>query len=103
MPLRMPSLVPHDLCHGWSSSRWLPANIDEVNFTAKIQEKMLLTNAAFYLIYPTHPHTLGNMGAQSCPTLWYPMDCSPPGSSVSGTFQARILELVAISFSRGSS
>ena len=31
------------------------------------------------------------------------MDCSPPGSSVHGTLQARILEWVAISFSRGSS
>ena len=42
-------------------------------------------------------------GAQSCPTLCDPMDCSPPGSSVHGIFQARILELVAISYSRGSS
>ena len=41
--------------------------------------------------------------AQSCPTLCDPMDCSPPGSSVHGIFQARILELVAISFSRRSS
>ena len=41
--------------------------------------------------------------AQSCPTLWDPMDCSLPGSSVRGTFQARILEWGAISFSRGSS
>ena len=32
-----------------------------------------------------------------------PMDCSPPGSSVHGTSQARILEWVAISYSRGSS
>ena len=32
-----------------------------------------------------------------------PMDCSPPGSSVHGIFQARILEWVAISFSKGSS
>ena len=41
--------------------------------------------------------------AQSCPTLCNPMDCSLPGSSVHGIFQARILEWVAISFSRGSS
>ena len=40
---------------------------------------------------------------QSCPTLWDPMDCSPPGSSVHGILQARILEWVAIPFSRGSS
>ena len=41
--------------------------------------------------------------AQSCPTLCDPMDHSLPGSSVHGIFQARILEWVAISFSRGSS
>ena len=41
--------------------------------------------------------------AQSSPTLWDPMDCSLSGSSVHGIFQARILEWVAISFSRGSS
>ena len=41
--------------------------------------------------------------AQSCPTLGDPRDCSPPGSSVHGILQARILEWVAISFSRGSS
>ena len=36
--------------------------------------------------------------AQSCSTLCNPMDCSLPGSSVHGIFQARILELVAIPF-----
>ena len=41
--------------------------------------------------------------AQLCPTLCDPMDCSLPGSSVHGILQARILEWVAISFSRGSS
>ena len=41
--------------------------------------------------------------AQSCRTLYDPMDCSPLGSSVHGILQARILEWVAISSSRGSS
>ena len=41
--------------------------------------------------------------AQSCPTLCDPMDCSLPGSSVHGIFQAIVLEWIAISFSRGSS
>ena len=40
---------------------------------------------------------------QSCLTLCNPMDYSLPGSSVRGLFQARVLEWVAISFSRGSS
>ena len=38
---------------------------------------------------------------KSCPTLWDPRDCSQSGSSVLGISQARILERVAISFSRG--
>ena len=37
--------------------------------------------------------------AQSCPTLHDPMDCSPPGSSIHGIFQARTLEWDAIVFS----
>ena len=41
--------------------------------------------------------------AQSCLTFWNPMDCSPPGSPVHEILQARILEWVAISFSRGFS
>ena len=41
--------------------------------------------------------------AQSCPTLWDTMGCSPPGSSVHGILQARILGWVAIFSSRRSS
>ena len=37
---------------------------------------------------------------QSCLTLYNPVDCSPLGSSIHGILQARILEWVAISFSR---
>ena len=55
--------------------------------------------------YYTPPSKLASplcvLVAQSCLTL--SMDCSPPGSSVHEIFQARILERVAISFSRGSS
>ena len=40
---------------------------------------------------------------KSCLSLCDPTDCSPPGSSVHGILQARILERVAIPFSRGSS
>ena len=41
--------------------------------------------------------------SQSCPTLCDPIDCSLPGSSVHGIFQATVLKWIAISFSRGSS
>ena len=40
---------------------------------------------------------------QSCPDVWDPLDCSPPGSSVHGVLQAGILEGVAMSSLRGSS
>ena len=62
-----------------------------------------------YILSRCHPAYLTYMQsvkcevAQSCPTLCDPMDCIPSGSSVYGILQARILEWVAISFSRGSS
>ena len=40
---------------------------------------------------------------QSCPTLCNPMDCSPPGFSVHGIFQARVLEWGAIAFQKKTS
>ena len=43
------------------------------------------------------------LAAQLCPTLYNPVDYNPPGSFVHRILQARILEWVAISFSRGSS
>ena len=43
------------------------------------------------------------LGTKSYPTLREPMDCSPPASSVHRISQARILEWVAIPFSKGSS
>ena len=54
----------------------------------------------------THTHTsltyqLSSV-AQSCPTVCDPMECRPPGSSIQGIFQARILERVAMPSSRGS-
>ena len=44
---------------------------------------------------------VGGGGAQLSPTLCNPIVCSPPGSSLHGILQARTLECVAISFSRG--
>ena len=48
-------------------------------------------------------HSMHAKSLQSCLTLCDPMDCGPPGSSVYGILQARILEWVAMSSSRGSS
>ena len=56
-------------------------------------------------IPPYYPELLKSESevTQSCPTLCDPLDCSLPGSSIHGIFQARALEWVAISFSRRSS
>ena len=43
------------------------------------------------------------LAAKSCPTLCDPMNCRLPGSSIHGILQARILEWLAISFSKGTS
>ena len=51
------------------------------------------------LIWELRSHMLHVLAAQLCPTLCDPMACSPPGSSVHGIFQARILEWFAISSS----
>ena len=50
---------------------------------------------------PMHERKSESEVAQSCLTLSDPMDCSLPGSSVHGIFQARVLEWGAIAFSRG--
>ena len=44
----------------------------------------------------TNAYTYKSKSAQSCPTLWDPMDCSLPGSSVHGIFQEGILERLVI-------
>ena len=48
------------------------------------------------------PYRMCVLSLQSCPTLCDPMDCSPPGSSVHGIFQGRILEWVSMPSSRYS-
>ena len=49
---------------------------------------------------PMHEVRSESEVTQSCPTLHDPMDCSLPGSSIHGIFQERVLEWVAIAFSR---
>ena len=84
-------------------------------FIYKIHIKCLIITENFgKLDYRLHWRGCGNYSASyiaeektktnfMCPTLCDPMDYSPPGSSVHGILQVRILEWVAIFFSRGSS
>ena len=57
------------------------------------------TGVGCHFLLPCMKGKSGSEVAQSCPTLSDPMDCSLPGSSVHGIFQARILEWGAIAFS----
>ena len=59
--------------------------------------RYLLAANIMYLVFSCH------LVAKLCLNLYSLMDCSPPGSSVHGILQARILEWAAVSFSRGSS
>ena len=58
------------------------------------------TGAGCHFLLPCMKGNSGSEVAQSCPTLSDPMDCSPPGSSVHGIFQATVLEWGAIAFSK---
>ena len=93
----------------------LPGNLTAGNPVPEFEDKKLrqhlnwnhIDEMAEKMAY-LHPVSTGSEVkwsevAQLCPTLCNPMDCSPPGSSVHGILQARILEWVVITFSRGSS
>ena len=64
---------------------------------------LLISTTIISLVIGSYMSLLNGDVAQSCLTLCDPMDCSLPGSSVHGIFQAIVLEWIAISFSRGSS
>ena len=92
--------------HHTANSHWLPI-LQCICFHATLSIRPTLYFPSPYI------HSLFSMSMSrlklkvlvtpSCPILCNPMDCSPRGSSVHGIFQARILEWVAIPFSRGSS
>ena len=68
-----------------------------------VMDTILLFFTSFFVLHSSPsspPACMQAKSLQSCPTLCDPMDCNPPGSSVHGILQARILEWVAIPFSR---
>ena len=60
--------------------------------------KFLLSSK--YCVWPWESSSAAAKSLQSCPTLCDPIDGSPPGSSIHGIFQAKVLEWGAIAFSR---
>ena len=69
----------------------------------KIKIKIKKSIYWMYLLYTVLCSSVLCLVAQWCPTLCDPMDCSPPGSSLHGIFQERILKWVAVPYSRWAS
>ena len=82
----------------WKRDRAPSGEVQQLTFVYLIDIKQGLRRNFFTLL-----RTCVCSVAQLCLTLCNPMDCSPPGSSVLGILQMRILEQVALSASRGSS
>ena len=86
-PGGLPSMGPHRVRHEWSD--------------------LAVAAAALYMYFPNYLTlcyaVMCVLVARLCPALCDPLNCSPPGSSVHGIVQARILERAAVSFSGGSS
>ena len=99
------------LCLGWVLRPWTSLLHEFLlGFLSQNRENhiwpYLPQNVSVSILYPMYMNTfwwLVCVHAQLCLTFCNPMDYSPPGSSVHGISQARILEWVDISFSRGSS
>ena len=92
-PGRCPPTYCHCRGHAW---RW-GAFSKEVRLRWVRMDKKLLWKRGS--VFQAYMYTW--VRAQSCPTICDPMNCGPPGSSLHGISQARILEWVTLPFSRG--
>ena len=100
-PPGKPSHINMHLSHIYAPFNFLKTNRELILKVIKAKSQHLFYSSFFFL--PRAYRVQFSSVAQSCPTLCDPVDCSPPGFSVYGIIHARILEWVAISFSRGSS
>ena len=98
-----------DGCEGgrkkdWKKGRMEEGAKEEMQWKRKKPSSGLWTPSLLLLLYHTRWWSKVNiLAAQLYLTLCDPMSCSPPGSSVHGILQARILEWLSIPFSKGSS
>ena len=115
-PLKIKSvtvcIVSPSICHEVMGQANWPWTTEWSSWQRRIEfcqeNALVIANTLFqqhkrWLYTWTSPDRKKSEVAQSCLTLCDPVDCSRPSSSVHGVLQARILEWVAISFSRGSS
>ena len=89
--------------HFHSKVSWRPGRLSKLSQVTHLRIQPSPLDSKPQILYPrTHWFywKVPLAGTQLCPTLCDPMDCSPSSSSVHGIFQARILEWIAISFSR---
>ena len=113
-----PGLITQSFCVAEVSLQWKRAEKASDTDIRRGQRvpPLIVLSRPFIHFYQTHSHNIhlkltsdneinkiDSEVAQSCPTLCDPIDWGLPGSSIHGILQARILEWVAISFSRGSS
>ena len=104
-----PNIPQTETVHSWQRDEWRSHLIwlrskqlvswNKLLYNVKTGKMGWIIFACTYKNIPVHACSV----AQSCTTLYDPMDCSPPGFSVHGISQARRLEWVAISYSRWSS
>ena len=80
---------------GWLKEETTEGTIMKV---PKMQQVDFLADQGELMPFTAAAAAAAAKSLQSCPTLCDPIDCSLPGSSVPGIFQARVLEWVAIAF-----
>ena len=101
--LHIKQITNKDLLYSTNSTQYCNA-LCRVRIYKRVDICICITYSFAVHLNLTHcKSTMLLLRAQSCPTLCDPVDCSLLGSSVHGILQARILESVTISFSRGSS
>ena len=93
-----PGSPVHGILQAWILE-WVAISFCKWSFWPRDITEIFLTEGSFFTIWATGEVLV----TQSCSTLCNVVDCSLPGSSVHGIFQAKILEWVDSSFSRGSS
>ena len=89
-------------CENWTIKKAEHQRIDAFELWCWRRLLRVLDSKEIKPINPKGKVKSENKVPQPCLTLCYPMVCSPPGSSMHGIFQARILEWVAISFPKGN-